>query len=116
MLIMATALSSGTRRLLHPLRRAEQAKLFARERRKQNAALELPFARREQPREFEHARGAGSVVVGAGMNLADLRRRKRIDIAVTEMIVVRADDDVLVGLAGKIGQHIVHGGARRSRY
>ena len=100
------------RRLLHPLRRAEQAELFPRKIRKENAALELPFSRSEQPREFQHAGGAGSVVVGAGMNLSDLRRRKRIDISVAQMIVVRADDDVLVGFPGKIGEHIIHRGAR----
>ena len=31
------------RRLLHPLRRTQKAQLFAREIRKENAALELPF-------------------------------------------------------------------------
>ena len=46
------------------------------------------------------------------MNLSDLRRRERIDVSVAQMIVVRADDDVLVGFAGKIGEHIVHGRAR----
>ncbi len=47
------------------------------------------------------------------MNLPDLRRRERIGIAVTQMIVVRADDDVFVGLAGKIGEDVAYGGVER---
>ena len=73
----------------------------------------LALERREHPREFQQARGARSVIVGAGMNLADLRRRERIVVAVTEMIVVRAEDDVFVGFAGEIGEHVVDGVARR---
>ena len=46
------------------------------------------------------------------MNLADLRRRERIVIAVAEMIVVRAENDVFVGFAGQIREHVVHRGAR----
>ena len=70
------------------------------------------MSRREQARELEEARRAGSVVVRAGVNLADLRRRKRIMIAVTEMIVVRSQNDVFAGLAREIGQDIVHGCVR----
>ena len=112
MLIMATALSSGSvgsfTHSAEPSRPSSSPAKSA----KRMPRWSWPFARSQQAREFENARGAGSVVVRAGMNLADLRRRERIDVAVTEMIVVRADDDVLIGLAGKIGEHVVHGGAR----
>ena len=113
MLIIATHLSSGMVGFLHPIRRAQQSELFAGERHEQNAAVELTLQRREQPRQFQHARGAGSVVVGAGMNLTDLRWRQRIGVAAAQVIVVRADDDVLVGLAGQIRQHIVDLRVRR---
>src|SRR6266851_10450531 len=49
------------RRLLHPLRGTEQAELFPGKVRKENAALELAFPRSKHTREFENARGAGSV-------------------------------------------------------
>ena len=98
-------------RIFDPVGGAEQTELFTGERREENAALQLAFQRREQAREFEKASGAGSVVVGAGMNLADLRRRERIEIAVTEMIVVRAENDVFVGFAGEVGEDVVDGGA-----
>ncbi len=100
------------RRLLYPLRGTEQAELFPRKIRKENAALELAFPRSQDTREFQNARGAGGVVVGAGMNFSDLRRRERIDVSVAEVIVVSADDDVLIGLSGKVGQHVVHDRAR----
>src|ERR1700722_10046868 len=73
------------RRLLYPLRRSKKAQLFSREIRKKNAALEFSLLRRQESREFEHARGAGSVVIGAGMNLPDLRGRERVDIPVSEV-------------------------------
>ncbi len=73
----------------------------------------LSLHRRKQAREFQHSSGAGSVVVGAGMDLADLRGRQRVGITAAQVIVMRADDDVLVGLARKIGQHVVHPRVRR---
>src|ERR1700733_717927 len=45
------------------------------------------------------------------MDLADLRRGKRIGIAVTEVIVVRANNDVFGGFAWKIGEDVAYGGA-----
>src|SRR5262249_6802694 len=51
---------------------------------------------RQDTREFEDAAGARGVVVSAMMNLAKLARRKRVVPAKTEMIVVRANDDVLI--------------------
>ena len=101
------------RGLLRPMGRAEQAEFFAGEGHEENSAGKLALVRREQAREFEHAGGAGGIVVGAGMNLPDLRGRERIGIAVAEMIVVRADDDVFVGFAGEIGEDIVDGGVER---
>ena len=111
MLIMATALSERQRRFFHPLGRTEQAEFFSCKRSEENSALELALHRREQARQFHHAGGAGGVVVRARMNLADLRRRERIHVAVAQMIVVRADDDVFVGLPRKVGEHIIHRGA-----
>ncbi len=47
------------------------------------------------------------------MNLSNLRRSQRIVVATTEMIVVRANDDVLIGLARQVSEDVVHGGPRR---
>src|SRR5689334_18794545 len=46
------------------------------------------------------------------MNLANLRRSQRIEIAAAEMIVVRADDYVFVGLSRKPSEHVVYGRVR----
>ena len=73
----------------------------------------LALERSEKAREFNDAGRAGGVVVGAGMNLPDLRRRERIGITIAQMIIVRADDDVFVRLAGHIGEHVIHGGMDR---
>ena len=70
----------------------------------------LPFPVAPTYAPARYAGGAGGVVVGAGMDLADLRRGERIGIAVTEMIVVRANDDVFVGFARKIGKDVAYGG------
>ncbi len=102
----------GQRRLLHPFRGTEQAKLLARKVGEQNPALKFSLHGREEARKFQHTRGARGIVIRAGMNLADLRRRKRIHIAITQMIVMRADDDVLVGFSREIREHIVHRGPR----
>src|SRR5712671_2670866 len=45
------------------------------------------------------------------MNLANERWRKRIVIAAAQMIVMRANDDVLVRLSRQISEHIIYGGA-----
>src|SRR5690349_20239541 len=45
------------------------------------------------------------------MDLANLRRRKRIKIAPPQMIIVRAEHDILIGFTGEIGEHVVDGGA-----
>ena len=67
-------------------------------------------APREQVRQLDHARRSRGVVVGARMHLADLRRRQRVLVAVAEMVVVRADDDVFVGLARQIAEDVVNRG------
>ena len=105
---MATAWPSGRVGSFTHSAEPRQSEFFACKRGKQNTAGELALERREQARELQEARRAGSVVVRAGVNLADLGWRKRVMIAVTEMIVVRSQNDVFVGLAGKIGEDIVH--------
>ena len=58
--------------------------------------------RREIPGQFHHAGGAGSVVVGARVDLPVSRGRQRMNCSPKpKMIVVRADDDVFVGLPGR---------------
>ena len=47
------------------------------------------------------------------MNLANLRRSQRIEVAAAQMIVVRADDDVFVGLPGQPCENVVDRRARR---
>ena len=44
------------------------------------------------------------------MYLPDLRRSERIDIAVAQMVIVRAHDDVFIGFAGQISQYVVYRG------
>ena len=85
---------------------AEQAQFLAGEGQKQNAALVFGLAR-EPARQFDDARGAGGVVVGAGMHGSSERGRHGKLLAQAEMIVVRADDDVLAGFAGKVGGDVV---------
>ena len=46
------------------------------------------------------------------MDLADLRGGEGIEVAAAEMIIMRADDDVFVGLARQPCEHIVDRGAR----
>ena len=58
--------------------RAEQADLFARERHEQHRRFHCFLLLRGEPRQFHHAGRAGGVVVGAVMDLSDLRRRQRI--------------------------------------
>ena len=73
----------------------------------------LPFHWREHSGEFENARSARGVVVRTGMDLTNLRRRQGIVVTATKMIVVGADDHVLIAFAGKIREHVVDGGTRR---
>ena len=96
----------------HPLRRTKQAQFLAGKRGKKNAAMELAFHRRQTARQFEHAGGAGGVIVGAGMDLADLRWGQRIEIAPAQVIIVRAHNHVLIGFTGEVGKHVVDGGLR----
>ena len=63
--------------------------------------------RGEPARQLDHAGRAGSVVVRAGMDGPDQRRRERKLLAQAEMIVMRADDDVLVVSPGQVSRHIV---------
>ena len=59
--------------------------------------------------EFDDARGSRCVVVGAGMDGSDLRGRERVLVAQAQMVVMRADDYVFVGLAGEVGGDVVRG-------
>src|SRR5580704_96740 len=91
--------------------RTEEAEFFTSEGGEENAALELAFYGGEEAGEFEEAGSAGSVVVGTGMDLADLRRSERIEIAAPEVVVVSAEDNVFIGFAGEIGEDVVDGSA-----
>ena len=92
---------------------AEQPQFLARERHEQDAALRFRHARsirhKEMARQFDHARRAGGVIVRARMNGSGQRRRQRELPAQPQMIVMRADDQIFVGLAGQISQHVMHG-------
>src|SRR6266700_3362781 len=44
------------------------------------------------------------------MELADLGWGQRVKIPAAKVVIVGTDDDVFVGLAGKIGKHVVHRG------
>lgn len=63
--------------MLHPIRGAQQPKLFAGKVHEEDAAVEPAFQRREQARKLQHARRPGGVIVGTGMDLPDLRRRQQ---------------------------------------
>ena len=88
--------------------RAEQALLFAGEVEEQDAAL-LVGLFGEVAGQFHDAGGAAGVIVGAGVYGAGLAGRERVLSAQPQVIVVRADDDVFIGLAGQEGSHVVHG-------
>ena len=96
--------------ILDPRGRAEQAQLFTGKRHEQDSTLELPFAWGQNSGKFQDASGARSVVVGAWVNLADLRRSEGIEGAAAEMVVMGADNDVFVGFTGKISEDVVDGG------
>src|SRR6202040_3586396 len=99
-------------RILNPSGRAQQAKLFARKIHKEDAALQLATSPSKQARKFEDARCATRIVVGAGMDLTNLRWCQRIEVAATEVIVMSTDHDVFVGLPGQPGKNVVDRGAR----
>jgi hypothetical protein len=99
MFSIATIASSFTVGGLHELAAAEQPDLFAVERDEQQAALRV-FAEREGARHFDQRRRAGRVVVGAGVDAS---------VAPSEMVVVRADHDVLLLQFGiRTFQHADH--------
>src|ERR1700686_3547934 len=98
--------------ILNPGGRTQEPKLFASEIHEEDAALQLATPRTEQAGEFEDAGSAAGVIVGARMDLADLRGGEGIEVAAAEMIIMRADDDVFVGLARQPCEHIVDRGAR----
>jgi hypothetical protein len=75
--------------------RAEQALLFGGEGNHQHAALESVAVLCEQAREFHNRRGARSVVVRAGVDVAGFRR-ERADLAVAQMVIVRPNHNHLV--------------------
>ena len=56
--------------------------------------------------EFEDAGGAGGVIVGAVVNGLAGEGRHGICSPMPEMVVVGAEDDVLVGLAGQEGADV----------
>src|SRR5437763_4371846 len=74
--------------------------------------MEFAFQRSEFASQFQHACSTGGVVVGARMDLSDLIWSKGGRIATAEVIVVSADNDIFIGLAGKVGKNIVDGGAK----
>ncbi len=60
--------------------------------------------------QFEQPRGAGGVVVGARVHLADLRRRQRTLVAEAQVVVVSSEDHVFLRLARQIAGEVVHRG------
>ena len=93
--------------MLGEVRRADQAHFLARPRGEQHAAPERDGVHalrlvRERAGEFEQGRRAAGVVVRAGMDLAFLvLAREAAGLAVPEVIVVRADDDILARAHGR---------------
>ena len=73
-------------------RRAQHARLFAREGREDDVGGQRACAARELARRLEHARRARGVVVGAHVRQVAVGR-ERVLIAEAEVIVVRANDD-----------------------
>ena len=111
MLIMATALSSGSSGWSAYQAEPSRPSSSPAKVKKQDAAL-LFRLRGEPARQFDHPGGARGVIVGAGMHRAGHRRRQRELLAQAEVVVVRADDHVLVGLARQISGHVVRRSSR----
>ena len=76
--------------------RTEEPELFARKRQKNDASLRPVRPRREVLRERDHSRRPGGVVVGAGVDGGRGSVRERARASHSEVIVMSADDDVLV--------------------
>ena len=85
--------------------RAEKSELFAGEGQKQDAPLHLLLLC-EIASQFDDAGRAGCVVIGTGMHLPGRAQRKLL--AEAEVVVMRADHDIFVGVAGKIGGYVAH--------
>ena len=94
--------------MIHVPLATEKAEFFAGEGQEENSSFRFGLMRRPAG-EFDYARGSRGVVVGAGMDGPDLRRRERILIPQAQMVVMRADDDVFVGFAGEVGGDVVRG-------
>src|SRR3989442_6495493 len=76
---------------------AHERQLLARKRDEDNAALQVAPPCRERRSQLEDCGSAGGAVVGAGVDLANLRGSEGIVLAQAEVVVVRADDDSFVG-------------------
>src|ERR1700722_7361429 len=96
----------GQQGMVNVVAGTEQAQFFAREGQEQNAPLVFGLLR-EPARQFDDARGAGSIIVGAGMDGARKGGRHGELPAQAEMIVMRADDHVLAGFAGQVRGDVV---------
>ncbi len=105
MLIIVTALSraaSGS----SPTRQSRAGRALRRRTTRTDAARQLARQRRQHARQFHYRGRARRIVVGAREELTDLGRRERAVVAATEVVVVRAEDDVFVGLAGQVREHV----------
>src|SRR5438067_11831203 len=95
--------------MIHKETRSEQTKLFSREGDKQDAALLLRLSG-EPARQLNDARGAGGVVVGAGMHSrARERGRHGEQLAHPEVVEVRTNHEIFVRFAGEISSYVVDG-------
>src|SRR4029079_8720124 len=88
-------------RMIHVIVRTEQSFFFTAESDEDDGALQLWFLCAEDTSELDHAGSSGGVVIRAVMYFAGTRRETTFT-PTTEMIVVSADDDVLV-LENRIG-------------
>src|ERR1700722_7256394 len=86
---------------------AQQPKLFTRKREKEDAPLRLRLLRKIT-RQLDHAGCAGSVVIRARMDGSDLRRSQGMLVSEPQVIVMRSDDHVFGGLAGKVSCNIMN--------
>ena len=89
--------------------RADQALFFGAEVDEEQRPAQGGLALAEDSRQLDHRGRAGGVVIGAGVDLVRIGRAAA-EAAVAEMVVVGADDDVLVGVpavAGKAGDDVL---------
>src|SRR5688572_6383302 len=98
--------------MLGEMRRAQQSHFFAGPEREDQSSLRtriLSGVLREVLREFQDSGHAGSIVIGAIVNLAFFIAvfTRAAFLAEAEMIVVRTDHDIFLLLAGKDRDDIV---------